>query len=99
MSSATLTIRVGGHEGYLFAGILGSGLCFVPAECVRLGSNGSVEIDEIKYVRSGWAKKNALSNPDFPGRRLFPDPRTTLTNLENKAVAAFLGQFEAAYVD
>jgi hypothetical protein len=79
------------HPGYLFKSDDPASFCFVPEECVFLGADGSVQIDEIKYFTSGWSVRNMRSgDSESGGSFLFPQADKLVRELTAPAVQKFL---------
>jgi len=88
-------LTIGTETGYLFEGTQPDCFAFVPVTCVSSTSDGTLKIDKLKYVQSGWDVKNMrFSTGETSGNRLFPNPKRQVTDLDQAEPVCFIERLQ-----
>ena len=87
---APALVTVQGAAGFVFQAPDETSFCFVPEDCVFLSNQARIEIDGIRYVRSGWCVRNMRYVDHESGSSyLFPDPEKLVSEVTTTAVKNF----------
>ena len=93
-----LCLTVGGELGHLFEATHGSdAVVFVP-EAVFPNDRGNGDgFDQLAYMTSGWAAKNARFNSIEGSKHAFPALNRPVGSADEPRVALFLQRLRHAY--
>lgn len=93
-----LVVEIKGEPGLLFQGAHPRTYTFVSQDCVTLRADGSFQIDSVKYINLGWAKRNARFNTvDISGLRLFPNESKPIIKSDVPGLDEFLDHLRRGY--
>jgi hypothetical protein len=93
-------LTIGTETGLLFEGTQPGSLVFVPETCVTYAPNGKPQLDELKYIQSGWDIKNMRFNTgETSGNRLFPDTNQLVKDLSGAAPTRFIKRLQRSFAD
>ena len=86
----SLLVEVAGCPGYVLCGEIAETFCFVPLEYVTATADGSLELAELDYVRSGWSERNMRCNDATGGKHLFPRAEDPMADPAEHSVRMFV---------
>ena len=92
-------LTLDGQVGVVFENETREVLVFVPQECVVIGNDGEMSIDQASYFSSGWAQRSVQFSDSRTDLELaFPDASRPIFDKNEPRLKALLLRLRHAYV-